>query len=126
MRIYLDDVRKPGNSMYGPYDYVVWSYNSFVDFCETFGCPNFISFDHDLGNRPMDTRTGMDCAKYLVMKDIGMNGNFIPTDFDFVVHSSNPVGSMNIQSYLSQYLDKRASNLETGIWDFTLKDGLEE
>ena len=65
--------------------------------------PNYISFDHDLGdNMP----NGFDIAKWLV--ELNMNSKswdyaFSDT-FDFYVHSQNPVGKSNIISYLNNYL----------------------
>lgn len=62
--------------------------------------PNFISFDHDLGkNEP----SGYDITRLIV--DKVMDGIFvIPSDFQFFVHSKNPIGAKNIQSYLDKYL----------------------
>lgn len=63
------------------------------------GFPDFISFDHDLGdNQP----TGYDIAKYLV--ELDMDNNVMPDNFSFYVHSQNPIGAKNIQSYLDSYL----------------------
>lgn len=67
------------------------------------GFPAFISFDHDLGeenNQPLPT--GYDVAKWLV--DYDMDNNSMPVDFSFYVHSQNPIGARNIQSYLDSYL----------------------
>lgn len=63
------------------------------------GFPNFISFDHDLGD---DQPTGMDVTKWLV--DYDMDNDAIPEDFEFYVHSQNPIGKRNIESYLNGYL----------------------
>lgn len=62
--------------------------------------PSFISFDHDLGyNQP----TGYDIAKYLV--DLVLSDVFKLSDqFSFVVHSQNPIGKVNIESYLNNFL----------------------
>jgi hypothetical protein len=62
--------------------------------------PNFISFDHDLGN---NEPTGFNIAQWIV--DQHMDGNLeIPADFDFYVHSMNPVGRENIERYLRNYI----------------------
>ena len=62
--------------------------------------PNFMSFDHDLGE---NQSTGYEVAKWIVEMD--MNGVIqIPSDFTFYVHSKNPVGAKNIQMYLDNYL----------------------
>jgi hypothetical protein len=71
------------------------------------GFPAFVSFDHDLGH---DKYTGFYLAKQLVENDI-ISGNqesrarykFGP-DFDFYVHSQNPIGKANIEGLLNNYL----------------------
>ena len=63
------------------------------------GFPDFISFDHDLGD---EQPTGYDIAKYLV--ELDMDNAVIPDNFSFYVHSQNPIGAKNIQSYLDSYL----------------------
>jgi len=65
-----------------------------------YGCPNYISFDYDLGkNAP----TGYDFAKWLIEEHVSKNIR-IPANFDFNVHSANPVNAKNISEYLKQYL----------------------
>jgi hypothetical protein len=94
-KAYLDDVRAT------PDDFTIrWkSYDEALAYMVRYGCPDFISFDHDLGT----DKTGMDVCKWIVAVDIN-NNSFIPKGFMFHVHSSNPQGAMNIFSYLSQYL----------------------
>jgi len=119
-KLFLDDIRIPKdcanglvpthmNKRYweGGWD-IVRSHNEFVDFVTNNGLPDFISFDHDLADihYSMDfskslenqgtEKTGYDCAKWLA--NYCMDNNLmIP---QFVVHSQNPVGKQNIQSYL--------------------------
>lgn len=63
--------------------------------------PSFISFDHDLGD---GESTGYDIAKWIV--EMNMDGVVkIPKDFSFYVHSKNPIGKKNIESYLNNYLE---------------------
>jgi hypothetical protein len=67
------------------------------------GMPGYISFDHDLG---ADTHTGYDIAKFLVELDQNGDPDFaLPEEFDFYVHSQNPVGKRNIECYLNRYLE---------------------
>jgi hypothetical protein len=69
--------------------------------------PSFISFDHDLGeNEP----TGYDIAKWLVEIDmISVNELCrFPDNFAFYVHSQNPIGKANIESYLNNYMKCRS------------------
>jgi hypothetical protein len=75
-----------------------------IDYMETNGCPNFISFDNDL-KRELE---GKDLAKWIVEKDMD-NPGFIPKDFQFFVHSQNISAKKDIYSYLGQYLEQRDS-----------------
>lgn len=85
---------------------------------ESYGCPTFISFDHDLAddhyvgmpeyNANSKEETGYDFAKWLVWKDLETLGKFIPKEFAFNVHSMNPVGAANIREYLNSYFEYKA------------------
>jgi hypothetical protein len=99
-KIFIDDEREPpGNRE----DWVV---------CRTVaqaqhlvnrqGFPSFVSFDHDLG---YNVPSGMDFAKWLVEMDI--KHKLMEPDFDFYVHSQNPVGKANIEGLLRQYMQFR-------------------
>jgi hypothetical protein len=46
--------------------------------------------------------SGYDFAKWLIEQD--MNNQTMPKDFNFSVHSKNPVGAENIRSILTNYL----------------------
>lgn len=95
MKIFLDDERFPVTD-----DFVICrDYYYFVDAVLEAGKKlSFISFDHDLAQ----AETGLDCAKFLVETD--MDQNILTKDFNFYVHSQNPVGKKNIESYLNNYL----------------------
>jgi hypothetical protein len=68
------------------------------------GFPDFISFDHDLNdNQP----TGKDCANWLINYDIDSDRSKIPDNFQFFVHSKNPIGKQNIEGLLNEYLAYR-------------------
>lgn len=97
MRAYLDDVRSK------PSDFDILWRNTLEArmYCMTKGVPQYISFDHDLGIGD----SGYDFCKWLVEMDISNNSQFIPFDFDYDIHSANPVGAKNIDRYLHQYLD---------------------
>lgn len=71
---------------------------------QTLGAPVFISFDHDLGDK---VPSGFDLAKWLVDQDLDNNGQFLPDDFDFFVHSANPPGRKNIEGLMMPYLEYR-------------------
>lgn len=103
--LFLDDERLPATT--DDRVFIARDFDSAValvlsrTYCQ---CPTFISFDHDLGP---DSLTGYDFAKWLVEKDLDKDGEFIPKDFYFCVHSQNPVGKENIEKYLEGYLNAR-------------------
>jgi len=116
MKLFLDDIRNPKdgiglvpsimNKFYFENDWnVVRSYDEFIDFIKTNGVPKFISFDHDLSDEHYNNnilsdsyveKTGFECAKWLVDFCLD-NTKQLP---EFMVHSANPVGKKNIESYL--------------------------
>ncbi len=99
MRMYIDDIREPKND----YDFVARTSESAIYIMKKEGCPTFISFDHDLGGED----TAMKVVKWMVEKDLDCNGNFIPSKFNFNVHSANPVGKANIEGYLKAYFKQK-------------------
>ena len=116
--LFLDDVRIPTHVTWVdfPRDQhysVVRNYQEFVDLITLRGLPKFVCYDHDLSDChyghglsgddiPYDSyneKTGYDCAKWIV--DYCMNkGIKHPT---YVVHTMNPVGKLNIESYIESY-----------------------
>jgi len=101
MRLYIDDIRDPKGDGFD----VVRSSVEAIDYMSLAGCPEFISFDHDLGGDD----TAMIIVKWMVDTDLDCDGEFIPKDFEFFVHSANPVGVANIHSFLESYLSFRQS-----------------
>jgi hypothetical protein len=77
-----------------------------IAYIKAHGCPQFISFDHDLGTypdgKPMETPA---VAHWLVEQDMDYPG-FIPEDFDYQVHSANVYGKDHL-SIISRYLRSR-------------------
>lgn len=119
--LFIDDERNPADVTWAPWQVrekyrneewvVARSYGDAM--CEILarGFPKFVSFDHDLGD---ETKyTGYDLAKQLVENDI-ISGDkesrqsykFVD-GFEFYVHSKNPIGKQNIESYLNNYLRQR-------------------
>lgn len=96
LKLYIDDIRVPATEGWD----IVRTSSEAVEYLKLNGCPRFISFDHDLGGDD----TAMIVVHWMVDKDLDDNGNFIPKDFDFNVHSANPVGVKNIVGLLGQYL----------------------
>lgn len=89
-KLFLDDLRIVPNGFLS-----VKSYFEFTEFILQNRLPDFISFDHDLG----EEKTGYDCAKWLV--NFCMDNNLqLP---EFSVHSQNPVGKENIQLLLENF-----------------------
>lgn len=107
-KIFIDDERFPTTAItlvesdMGMYkndsDWViVRTYDEFVNEVTKNGSPNYVSFDHDLADIDGDDeKTGFDCAKWLV--DYCMDNNIMLPKYQ--VHSANPIGKKNINSYL--------------------------
>lgn len=117
----MDDVRTPLKEPEGYHPWVVVrNYNEFVNWITNNGIPEIISFDHDLADEHIEDyydqklkngwqnpsydkfkeKTGLDCAKWLCEHSKKTNQPI----FWVVVHSHNPVGATNIQSYINNYL----------------------
>lgn len=92
--LFLDDERFPiGNEwvIARSFDDAVW--------CVTaYGLPGKISFDHDLG----PGKTGYDFAKWLCEYIMDTDADI--QNFQFTIHSQNPVGAVNIQSYMENFI----------------------
>jgi|688.fasta_scaffold192121_5 hypothetical protein len=117
-KLYLDDVRTPKTEGWD----IVRSYDEFVNYIETNGIPDEVSFDHDLSrehtkyyfdngghSNPPDPlgvefneKTGYDSAKWLC-EYCWTNGIPLPK---WNVHSANPVGRDNIIHLLKNYESK--------------------
>lgn len=118
--LYLDDVRTPVETLSGYKPWVVVrNYDEFVTWISENGVPDFISFDHDLADEHMNDyysqvglygfqhptyesykeKTGLDCAKWLAyyIQETGEKLNKV------CVHSHNPVGASNIQSFINGF-----------------------
>lgn len=128
--IFLDDTRVPSDVKWIKLPKLAWTiarnYNQFRGVIEgrwnsAGEFPDFIAFDHDLGDEAYKEiarvsslkgtspfnysnlkgeKTGLDCAKFLVdfCQDKQLN---LPA---WLVHSQNPIGRENIESYLNSYV----------------------
>lgn len=94
-KMFIDDERFP----IGPDWVICRDTQDVVDSVVELGFPNYISFDHDLGDCE---ETGYDLAKEFI--DWDLDHGIIPPDFDFYVHSQNPIGKENIETLLANYL----------------------
>jgi hypothetical protein len=107
--LWLDDVRDPYHWI--PFsrairNKVYWakSYDEFVNYIKKNGLPDFISFDHDLGDYKNGKEyTGYDCAKWLVNYCLDNNLD-LP---EYNVHSANSVGKENIERLLENFKKNR-------------------
>ena len=94
-QLFLDDLRQAPDSSW----IVARTYGEAVDIVIERGFPNMVSFDHDLGD---DQPTGKDFANFLINTDL--DDNSMPDNFQYLVHSANPVGAENIRSVIDGYL----------------------
>lgn len=103
--LFLDDIRFPVGSNW----IIARNYEDAVWCVTNYGVPGYISFDHDLApahyivGAESNEKTGYDFAKWF--------GNYVtdnklslPKDFDYTVHSMNPVGAENIRAYMKHWL----------------------
>ena len=106
-RMFLDDVRDP-SWVYPQLDSSNWivcrSFDEAQAVMEDLGWPEWISFDHDLGD---DEASGFDLAKHLINWDLDTHS--MPPNFHFEVHSANPEGAANIRNLLSNYLATKSA-----------------
>lgn len=106
--LWLDDYRDPNTNEWLNFSPIpqplmtVWvkSYDEFTKWIETYGLPDAICFDYDLGkNSDAPELTGCDCAKWLV-KYCYRSGKPIPP---YNMQSGDPEGKANIKQALDKY-----------------------
>ncbi len=102
IKLYLDDIRIPKDDNF----IIVRNFEDAVKFVEKNNIPAYISFDHDLGidGNGKLLLTGYDFAKWLIEMDLDNIYKF-PNNFQYNVHSANPVGKHNIETILDNYLN---------------------
>ncbi len=94
-KLFLDDERDPVDDEW----IIVRTIEEAIEVIEAKGLPSFISFDHDLGE---NQKTGFDLAKWIIDWDIKFD-ILTPENFDFYVHSQNPIGKENIEGIFASY-----------------------
>ena len=107
-KLFLDDIRFPSQVKY---DYaplkelvICRSMNDAVWAVTQYGLPSFVSFDHDLADvgKFYEEKTGFTFAKWICDYILDQKVKYDP-DFSWHVHSANPVGAENIQSYMTEF-----------------------
>ena len=85
LKIFLDDERFPvENDMV-----IIRNFDDAISFMDNLiEGPSFVSFDNDLGP---DSKEGYEVALWMIEKDLDNDGKWLPNDFEFFVHSQNPV-----------------------------------
>jgi hypothetical protein len=113
-KLYLDDLRYPDLH---PDWRIARNYHDAVWMVTNYGLPYYISFDHDLADvhyvigEPIGTAhsppefTGYDFAKWFC--NWVMDNDVCLNDFDYGVHSANPVGAENIRCYMANFMKDR-------------------
>ena len=93
--LFLDDERYPIGS-----DWIIARNSAHAKWCiRSYGLPQSIYFDHDLNEK----ETGYDFAKWFC--ETIMDGYVpLPNDFQYYVHSQNPIGAENIRNYMDNFL----------------------
>lgn len=97
--LFLDDERFPPDD--GRDWVIVRTVPAAVAWIKANGLPSHLSFDNDLG-RPQE---GRHLAKWLIRTDEEMNGQFLPDNFSWYVHSQNSKNGIN--DLLTDWLNSR-------------------
>jgi hypothetical protein len=95
-QLFLDDERFPADD--NPYWIIARNAEIAKKLCHKNGLPYYVSFDHDLG----EAEDGYHFAKWLI--DQHLDGNKLPRNFSYYVHSQNPVGKMNIETFIDNFM----------------------
>lgn len=102
--LFLDDERVPEDVTWvllpPGQPIIVRTQEEFQRYLLANGIPHHISFDNDLGD---GFGEGIECAKWMTERI--MDGDLaLPDDFDFTVHSKNPVAADRIMSLLDNFI----------------------
>ena len=100
--LFLDDIRQPPRTQSSELDQewvVARSSNEAIQIIMERGIPNKISFDHDLGGED----TAMFLIHWIIESVLDQELN-IPPDFQYTIHSANPVGKANIDGLMKSFL----------------------
>lgn len=95
-KLFIDDERYPVTNDW----IIVRSSREAIDVVKALGCPTEISFDHDLGGDDTSIVFIKEFIEMVMDKKIS-----IPNDFEYSIHSQNPIGRDNIKSLLSSFFN---------------------
>lgn len=99
-KLFLDDERFPAD--YDEEWVIARSFEDAVWYVTARGVPRWVAFDHDLGAG----KTGYDFAKWFGDYVSNEDNGGLPYDFNYSVHSMNPVGAKNIRDYMEMMAPK--------------------
>lgn len=95
-KLFIDDERFPATDDW----VIVRSSQEAIAMIIEYDMPYFISFDHDLGGED----TAIRVIRWII--ESFLDGNLeIHPDFDFYVHSQNPIGAENIRKLMTGFLN---------------------
>jgi len=107
--LFIDDERNPMDVKWGTWQdqeiyrdgewVVAQNWHEVLELVMSIGFPRMISFDHDLG---AGEKTGYEIAQRLC--NMVMDGVPLSENFEYRVHSKNPVGAENIRTYMDNFL----------------------
>lgn len=101
-KLFIDDIRIPNNG-----DFILLKSSAeTIEWLTINGCPDYISFDHDLGG---DDTTRI-IINWIINRDLDSNGKWLKDNFSFDVHSANPVGVEWINGTMSDYIKFKKGN----------------
>lgn len=107
VKLFVDDIRVPASD-----DWIVLrSYDEAIEWIKVHGlsCISTLSLDHDLGD---NVKSGYDIAKTLIDMELdGLHGRFMPS-FNYIIHSMNPVGRLNIRGLFNAYFNHNNTEYE--------------
>lgn len=92
-KLFLDDIRTPKSEGF----VIARSVDEAINLIKQKGFPSYMSLDHDLGE---DVPTGYDFVKWIVSEYMDKD---LP-QFEFNIHSANPVGAENMKGLLNNFI----------------------
>lgn len=97
--LFLDDERVPTSAFYDKHGFVIvcTTVDAAMNCIKILGIPAFMSLDHDLGP---NEQTGYEFLKQFVNY---LLDNELKWDYDYYVHSQNPVGKSNMEGLIKSY-----------------------